>query len=133
MSRMDYDLSGTGHVPALSVRAVRDLFSNVSLEVGGSYAKPNQQFGSSTLFMPELEVHDNWTAGRVSPYAGGGIGTRAENSAVAHDHRVGCRSCLEITHALLMGCLGCLGRALHSNYPGNSGYAGYPGHPTEVS
>ena len=75
MSRMDYDLSGTGHAPALSVRAVRDLFSNVSLEVGGSYAKPSQQFGSSTLFMPEVHVHYNWTAGRVSPYAGGGIGT----------------------------------------------------------
>ena len=75
MSRMDYDLSGTGNAPALAVRAVRDLSSNVSLEVGGTYAKPSQQFGSSTLFMPEAHVHYNWTAGRVSPYAGGGIGT----------------------------------------------------------
>jgi hypothetical protein len=75
LTRMDYDLSGTGHAPALAVRAERDLWSNVSLEVGGTYAKPSQQFGASTLFMPEVQLHYNWTAGRVSPYAGGGIGT----------------------------------------------------------
>ena len=75
LTRLDYELSGTGHAPALAVRAERDLWSNVSLEVGGTYAKPSQQFGGSTLFMPEVQVHYNWNAGRVSPYAGGGIGT----------------------------------------------------------
>jgi hypothetical protein len=85
VSHLDYDLSGTGQVPALAVRAKRDLFSNVSLEVGGSYAKPSQQFGSSTLFMPEAQVHYNWTAGRVSPYAGGGIGTALRTAPLVSD------------------------------------------------
>lgn len=85
MVHLDYDLSGTGQAPALAVRARRDLFSNVSLEVGGTYAKPEQQFGSSTLFMPEVQVHYNWTAGRVSPYAGGGIGTALRTAPLLTD------------------------------------------------
>ena len=85
ITRMDYDLSGTGHAPALAVRAERDLFSNVSLEVGGTYAKPSQQYGGSTLFMPEVQLHYNWTAGRVSPYAGGGIGTALRTAPLVND------------------------------------------------
>ena len=73
--RIDYDLSGTGSTPGFAVRTTRDLTRNVSLEFGGTYAKPNQQFGPSTLFMPEAHVRYNWNAGRVSPYFGGGIGT----------------------------------------------------------
>ena len=85
LTRMDYDLSGTGHAPALAVRAERSLWSNVSLEVGGTYAKPSQQYGGSTLFMPEVQLHYNWTAGRVSPYAGGGIGTALRTAPLVND------------------------------------------------
>jgi hypothetical protein len=85
LMRMDYDLSGTGHAPALAIRARRDLWSNVSLEVGGTYAKPSQQYGGATLFMPEVQLHYNWTAGRVSPYAGGGIGTALRTAPLVND------------------------------------------------
>ena len=74
-ARIDYDLSGTGNAPGLAVRATRDLTRNVRLEVGGLYAKPAQQFGRSTLFMPEAQLQYHWALGRVSPYVGGGLGT----------------------------------------------------------
>ena len=74
-ARLDYDLSGTGNTPGLAVRATRRLTSNVSLEFGGMFAKPNQQFGPSTLFMPEAQLRYRWDVGRVSPYVGGGMGT----------------------------------------------------------
>ena len=74
LSRVDYDLSGTGNAPAVSVRATRNLTGNLDLQLGGSFAKPEQQFGPSTLFMPEAMLLYRWNLGRVSPYAGGGIG-----------------------------------------------------------
>jgi opacity protein-like surface antigen len=74
-ARIDYDLSGTGNTPGLAVRTTRRLTSNVSLEFGGIFAKPNQQFGPSTLFMPEAQLRYRWDVGRVSPYVGGGMGT----------------------------------------------------------
>jgi hypothetical protein len=74
VGRMDYDLSGTGHAPSFAVRATRDLSSNVALEFGGVFAKPNQQFRVSTLFMPEAQIRYRWNVGRVSPYVGGGLG-----------------------------------------------------------
>jgi opacity protein-like surface antigen len=36
---------------------------------------PNQQFGPSTLFVPEAQLRHRWDVGRVSPYVGGGWGT----------------------------------------------------------
>jgi hypothetical protein len=73
--RLDYDLSGVGNAPGLTVRATRDLSSNVSLEFGGSFARPDQQFvGRSTLFMPEAQLRYRWNVGRVSPHVGGGLG-----------------------------------------------------------
>ena len=75
LARLDYDLSGTGHAPALAVRTTRDLTANVRLEVGGVFAKPEQQFGPSTLFMPEAQLQYRWQAGRLAPYVGGGVGT----------------------------------------------------------
>jgi hypothetical protein len=72
--RIDYDLSGVGSAPGLAVRTTRDVFSNVRLEFGGTLAKPDQQFGTSTLFLPEAQLQYRWRAGRISPYLGGGIG-----------------------------------------------------------
>jgi hypothetical protein len=74
-ARLDYDLSGVGNAPGLAVRATRNLSSNVSLEFGGLFAKPDQQFGPSTLFMPEAQLRYRWNTGRVSPHVGGGLGT----------------------------------------------------------
>jgi opacity protein-like surface antigen len=74
-SRIDYDLSGTGNAPALAIRTTRNLSGNVNLELRGTFAKPDQQFGPSTLFMPEAQLQYHWNLGRVSPYVGAGIGT----------------------------------------------------------
>jgi hypothetical protein len=73
-ARIDYDLSGVGSAPGLTVRAARELFPNVRLEFGGLFAKPDQQFGPSTLFLPEAQLQYRWGLGRISPYVGGGIG-----------------------------------------------------------
>jgi hypothetical protein len=73
-ARIDYDLSGTGSAAGLAVRTTRDLTSNLRLEFGGLFAKPEQQFGPSTLFIPEAQLQYRWDTGRVFPYVGGGIG-----------------------------------------------------------
>ena len=83
--RVDYDLSGVGSAPGLAVRATRNLTRHVSLEFGGLFAKPLQQFGSSTLFAPEAQLRYRWNAGRMSPYVGGGAGTALVTSAFGRD------------------------------------------------
>jgi hypothetical protein len=83
--RVDYDLSGVGTAPGLAIRTTRDLSSNVSLEVGGLFAKPGQQFGPSTLFMPEAHVRYRWNTARVTPYVGGGLGTALVKSSFHTD------------------------------------------------
>jgi opacity protein-like surface antigen len=85
VARVDYDLSGVGSAPGVAVRLTRDLSSNVSLEVGGLFAKPDQQFGRSSLFMPEAQIRYRWNAGRLSPYVGGGLGTALVKSAFHSD------------------------------------------------
>jgi opacity protein-like surface antigen len=84
-ARVDYDLSGVGSAPGLAVRLTRDLSPRVSLEVGGLFAKPDQQFGRSSLFMPEAQIRYRWNAGRLSPYVGGGLGTALVKSAFHSD------------------------------------------------
>lgn len=72
---IDYDLSGTGTAAALAVRATRDLSPSVRLEFGAAIARPEQQLvGTSTLFLPEVQLQYRWNLGRVAPYVGGGIG-----------------------------------------------------------
>jgi hypothetical protein len=83
--RVDYDLSGVGSTPGLAIRTTRHVSSNVSLELGGLFAKPNQQFGPSTLFMPEAQVRYGWNAGRVSPYIGAGLGAALVKSSFHTD------------------------------------------------
>lgn len=85
VGRLDYDLSGVGAAPALAVRMTRDLSDRVSLEFGGVYSKPEQQFGPSTLFMPETQLRYRWNAGIVSPYVGGGIGAAMVKSSFHTD------------------------------------------------
>ena len=81
---VNYDLSGTGTTPGLAARITRDVTPNVALEVRGLYARPDQQFGLSSLFIPEAQLQYRWNVGRVSPYVGGGIGLAIVRSAV-HD------------------------------------------------
>ena len=72
--RLDYDLSGTGNAPGLAIRSTKNLSTNVSVEFGGVYAAPSQQFGSSSLFMPEAQLRYRWNVGRFFPYVGAGLG-----------------------------------------------------------
>lgn len=83
-AHVDYDLSGTGSTPAVSARITRDLSPNVALEFRGLVAKPDQQFGPSTLIVPEAQLQYRWNFARVSPYVGGGIGLAVVRSAF-HD------------------------------------------------
>ena len=84
-ARIDYDLSGTGSAAGIAVRTRRDLTSNIGLEFGGLFAKPEQQFGPSTLFVPETQLQYRWAAGRWSPYVGGGIGAALVKSDFRSD------------------------------------------------
>lgn len=83
--RIDFDLNGTGKAYGAAVRAKRHLTSHLALEVGGTYARycgsqfrgecePIQLLGTTSLFMPEAQLQYRWNLGRVSPYAGGGVG-----------------------------------------------------------
>ena len=72
-----------GSAAALAVRTTRTLTSNVRVEFGALFAKPEQQFGPSTLFVPEAQLQYRWNLGRVSPYVGGGIGAALVRSDVA--------------------------------------------------
>ena len=85
LARIDYDLSGTGSAAALAVRTTRNLTSNVRVEFGALFAKPEQQFGPSTLFVPEAQLQYRWNLGRVSPYVGGGIGAALMRSDFRND------------------------------------------------
>jgi Outer membrane protein beta-barrel domain len=83
--RMDFDLNGTGNAVGVAVRTKRHLSPHLALEVGGFYTRycgdqflgecvPNQPFDTTSLFMPEAQLQYRWNLGRVSPYAGGGMG-----------------------------------------------------------
>ena len=84
-ARIDFDLSGTGSAAGLAVRTSRELFPNIRLEFGGTFARPDQQFGPSTLFAPEAQLQYHWTTGRFEPYAGGGLGAALVTSDFQDD------------------------------------------------
>ena len=56
---MDYDLSGTGSTVPIVVRGTKALTGNLSLEFGGTFATPQQQFGGSSFLAPEVRVDDD--------------------------------------------------------------------------
>jgi hypothetical protein len=82
---MEYDLSGVGTAPGLAIRATRDLTPHVVLEFRGLFAKPEQQFGPSTLFVPEAQIQYRWNIARLSPFVGVGGGAALVTSALASD------------------------------------------------
>jgi hypothetical protein len=72
-----YDLSGTGTVPMLAVRAELPLTRFTLVEGGLTAARPDQQFGARTTFLaPEaqLQLQLPLAGGRVAPYLGAGAG-----------------------------------------------------------
>lgn len=72
-----YDLSGTGTVPMLALRAELPLARFALVEGGLMAARPDQQFGARTTFLaPEaqLQVQLPLAGGRVAPFLGVGAG-----------------------------------------------------------
>jgi len=78
---MNYDLSGVGNAPGLAVRAGHDLSPHVVLEVRGLFAQPQQQFGASTLVVPEAQLQYRWNVARLSPFVGAGGGAAMVKSS----------------------------------------------------
>ena len=79
---MDYDLSGTGSTVPIAIRGTKALTSNLSLEVGGTFASPEQQFGSSRFVAPEARLTYSWGTGRFRPFVSGGGGFAVVRSDV---------------------------------------------------
>ena len=72
---LNFDLSGTGTTLGVAVRGTRALTPHLALETGVLVARPQLQGGGrANLFAPEAHLQYHWRAGRISPYAGGGIG-----------------------------------------------------------
>jgi hypothetical protein len=71
---MDYDLSGTGQTAPFAIRGTKALTGNLSLEVGSTFAFPEQQFGSSRFVAPEGRLTYSWGTGRWRPFVSGGGG-----------------------------------------------------------
>lgn len=86
--RVDFDLSGVGHTSGMAIRATRDLTPSVGLELRGLFARPCQQFqscrdiGPASLFVPEAQLQYRWTAKRLEPFVGGGMGLSALKSSL---------------------------------------------------
>jgi hypothetical protein len=79
---MDYDLSGTGSTVPIVVRGTKALTGNLSLEFGGTFATPQQQFGASSFLAPEVRLTYSWGKGRFRPFVSGGGGFAVVRSDV---------------------------------------------------
>jgi opacity protein-like surface antigen len=74
---MDYDFHGTGKTIPFAIRASRTLAGGLSLELGTTFARPDETFGRSTFTAPEARLQYAWRLGRVSPFVAGGGGVSA--------------------------------------------------------
>ncbi len=85
--RVDYDLSGVGSTGGLAIGTRKDLTPSLGLEIRGLFARPCQQFqsckevGPATLFVPEAQLQYRWSAGRLEPFVGAGLGLSALRSS----------------------------------------------------
>ena len=90
-SAIDFDLSGTGKTTGVVASVTRTLTPHVALELRSVFARPCQQFqsckdaGPATLIAPEAQVQYRWSAGRLEPYVGAGLGASMLRSAVHTD------------------------------------------------
>ena len=71
---MDYDLSGTGSTVPYAIRGTKALTSHLSLELGSTFAHPEQQLGRSRFVAPEARLTYSWGRGRWRPFLSGGGG-----------------------------------------------------------
>lgn len=90
-SAIDYDLSGTGQTAGVVASVTRTLTPHVALELRSLFARPCQQFqscediGPATLIAPEAQLQYRWSAGRLEPYVGAGVGASMLRSALHTD------------------------------------------------
>jgi hypothetical protein len=77
---MDFDLSGTGKTAPMVFRTSKSLTNRLGLEIGATLAWPSQQFGSSTIVLPEALLSWSWRLGPVRPFVSGGVGLMAESA-----------------------------------------------------
>jgi hypothetical protein len=70
----EFDFSGTGTTPALAVRASWDWRRYFVVEVGTSIARIEEDFGTHTLVIPDVQLQAQLPAGNWRPYAGVGAG-----------------------------------------------------------
>lgn len=82
---INFDLSGTGTGFAVAGRARAALSPHVALEAGALVSRLDEQTGRTTLLVPEVQLQYFWRAGRVRPYAGGGVGFGYRNREFADD------------------------------------------------
>jgi hypothetical protein len=94
---MNFDLSGTGNTAVGAIRADFPLSRIFAVEAAVAVAKPDQQFGSSTIVFPEVQLQASAPLGRIAPYAGVGVGIYrlsapgGDNSDVTFSAGVGAR------------------------------------------
>ena len=90
-SGIDYDLSGTGTTTGVVASVTRSLSPHVALEMRSLFARPCQQFqscqdvGPATLIAPEAQLRYRWSAGRLAPYVGAGLGASLLRSSIHSD------------------------------------------------
>ncbi|MBW3535369.1 MAG: porin family protein [Gemmatimonadetes bacterium] len=70
----EFDLSGVGTTGIYALRAAMPWHENLLVEGSLSYARTGQQFGSTDLFLPEIQAQLQGTWRRLSPYLGLGAG-----------------------------------------------------------
>jgi hypothetical protein len=71
---MDFDLQGTGQTMPVAIRVSKALGGGFALEAGTTFSRPELQFGSSSLTIPEMRLTYAWFTGRFRPFVGGGAG-----------------------------------------------------------
>jgi hypothetical protein len=123
---IDYDLSGTGRTAGFGARITRDLTDHLVLEGRGLFARPTQQSGPSTLFVPEAQLQYRWHLGRVTPFAGGGLGAAMVHSNFRSDYSTDWDLTMSVaggTGVRLTEQLGLIGelrvRGIEWDFPGN--------------
>ena len=85
VAAVDFDLSGTGQATGVAVRMTREMTRHLVLEARGLFTQPTQQFDSSTVVIPEGQLHYRWHKARWTPFAGAGLGAAAVRSDVGTD------------------------------------------------
>lgn len=81
---LNFDLSGTGNAAAISGRGKFALMRGLALEGNLLFAWPEQQFGGSNVIAGDAHLQYHWrVAGRLRPFAGGGVGFLTNRSDFA--------------------------------------------------